>query len=285
MDSNLTVEQFINHCFQERTACLKRRLEVHHVYWQRFYHSECIWDGRRSVVEKSEAEKIMSISPSSIGFDAVTSGITLGSTVYRSCYHVKPSGGSWLIQEVDMECSHCHGKDLTLKCSECGGTGWLTWKERSRRMRSKPEQPAARTKNSTIEEKPDSRLHRDPPIEHFMADLVRERTAAWNKEFEIHAEYVKRFFSEECDWTRWVPSFQKSEAERILNIDLIDTGARVITNGLGDFRLRYQLRPAGQSWLIREVDTECPICHTQGISTDCFWCSGTIWGRRKGTRS
>jgi hypothetical protein len=49
------VEQFIADYFRERTSALRLRLEVHHRFWQRFYDSQCHWDSRRGVIEKSES--------------------------------------------------------------------------------------------------------------------------------------------------------------------------------------------------------------------------------------
>jgi len=261
----------------ERVA-LKLRLEIHQFYWRRFYRSECLWDSRRGVVEKSEAERIVSVSASAIE----TLVVTTGSTIYRSRYHVKSSGGSWLIHEVDMECAHCHLSGVSTECLECGGTGWRTWKDRTSLIwRTRGEQLAARTTSSTPEEELGGRLFCDPTIEQFMADHFRERTVARKKELEIQADYTKRFYSPESDWTRWGPSVQGSETESIVSVVPVNTGARVITSGLNILRLRYHLCPAGRSWLIWEVDSECLNCYHQGRSADCFWCGGTIWDHKK----
>lgn len=278
MESHPTIEQFIYDCFQERTSALKRRLEIHQAYRRRFYRNECLWDSHRGVVEKSEGEKIVGVSLS----DTETSVVTTGCTIYRSRYRVIASGGSWSIQEVDMECAHCQVSGVSTECTACGGTGWVSWKDRaSLRRPTRGKQLAARIMNSPPEEEPGIHPFSDPAIEAFMTDHFRERTAVRKREFEIYAEYAKQFYSPECDWTRWVQSVQGSEAERILSVAPVDTGAHVITSGSDILRLRYHLRPAGESWLIWEVDPECLNCLHQGRSATCFWCGGTIWDRRK----
>jgi hypothetical protein len=271
MDSKPTIEQFIYSCFRERTAALRRRLEIHQVYRRRYYDSECRWDSRRGVVERSEAERIVEVSPSEIEFGVVTIG---GHPNHRSRYRVKSSGESWLIMEVDMECCHCLASGISTKCAECGGSGWQSWKQLVKRN----EERAHGSAQSNPDEESEGRLFRDPNIKHFMSDHFRERTEKLKKETEIHADYAERFYAPECDWARWAVSVQRSEAERIVNMVPVDTGVHVITR---DFvkgqRLRYHLRPNGQSWLIWDVDSECPVCYREGRRAYCFFCGGTIW--------
>ena len=126
MESKPTAEQFICDCFRERTVALKLRLGIHGIYWRRFYHSECLWDSRRGVVDLSEAEKIVEVLPTGIGFAVVTTG---SHPNHRSRYRVKSSGESWLIDEVDTECLRCRWSGLSTACAECGGTGWQSWKQ------------------------------------------------------------------------------------------------------------------------------------------------------------
>ena len=117
-----------------------------------------------------------------------------------------------------------------------------------------------------------------------MTNHFRERTAVLKKETEIYADYAKRFYGPECDWARFVVSVQGSEAERIVDVVLVDTDAQVITRDFNRWRLRYNLRRAGQSWLIWDVDTECPLCYQQDRSSDCCLCGGTIWEHPKAER-
>jgi len=276
MDSKPTIEQFIHNCFHERTEALKRRLEIHQVYRQRFYRSECRFDSRQGVIEKSEGEKIVNVTPTDVGATIVTTG----ETIYRSRYHLNSSAENWLIQEVDMECAFCRGTGLSAGCSKCGGTGWHSWKDRTRLH------PSPRRKEPAVlvtKEELRGRYFSDADLEEFMAEHFRERTISRRKELEVQTNYTRHFFSPDCDSSRWVPSVAESEAETVLGVELVNTGVRVITSGLHIMRLRYDLRPVGQSWLIWDVDVECLNCCQQGRSANCFRCGGTIWGRKPDT--
>jgi len=260
--------------FRERMAALKMVLEIRRDYRQRYYHSGCSWDSRRGVLGLNEAEEIVGVFPSDIEIHVVTTG---NHPNHRSRYRVKSSGESWLIQEVDTECSRCRQFGISFECAECGGTGWMKWKDRA--ISSKhSEQHAARSTRSIPGEELGRRF-RDPAIEMFMADHFRERTAVLKKEAKIHSEYANRFCSPEFDWTRKLVSVEGSESEKLVNLLSLDSGVQVITIGFGfnGHALRYDLRPAGQSWLIWNVDVECPLCNLKGRSTDCFWCGGTGW--------
>jgi hypothetical protein len=114
-----------------------------------------------------------------------------------------------------------------------------------------------------------------------MADHFRERTAAWKKALDIHADYQKRFYSPECDWHRWKWTALGGEAERILTAVPVDAGFQVSTDGFHVFQLRYNLRPAGKSWMIWDVDLECGACYLRGRRDGCFLCGGTGWRVRK----
>ena len=264
--------------FRERTAALKLVLDNRREYRLRYYRSECAWDSRHGGVERSEEEKIVEVSPSEIGFGVVTTGDGL----YRWLYHVKPCGESWSIHEVDTECGHQRIFGASYECGQCGGTGWVGWKVNTECSKRR-EQPAARTTRPSRDAEPVWSPHRDSAIEQFMRDHFRERTAALQKEAHIYGDYVKQFYGAECDWTRWVVSAESSEAERIVSIVPVDTGAQVTTDGFGwsEHQLRYHLRPAGQSWLIWEVDLECSFCVLLGRTANCTWCGGTGWDSAK----
>jgi len=123
----------------------------------------------------------------------------------------------------------------------------------------------------------DPRLNAAQALE--LSFLVAEEL---KKEMKIHADYAKRFYSPECDWARWAVSVQGSQSEKLVNMVLADAGVNVITRGFNNsHRLRYHLRATAQSWLIWNVDIECPVCYLRGSSADCFWCGGTIWERKK----
>jgi hypothetical protein len=283
MESKPTVEHFMTDFFRERTAALKMVLEKRRDYRLRYYHSECEWDSRDGCVERSEAEKIVEVSPSDIRFCVVTTGNGL----HRLRYHVKPFGESWSIHEVDSECGHSRIFGASYECDKCGGTGWLTWQQRDKFISSRLAQhPVSRTTRPSPSEELDEARWREPILEQFMTDYFRDRTLAWKKEREIYGDRAKHFYSPECDWTRWIVSAEHSEIERIVSIVPVDTGAHITTNGFGfqGQRLRYNLSPEAQSWLIRKVDLECPFCSRHGRRVDCTWCGGTIWEHKKADR-
>jgi hypothetical protein len=273
MNSKPTVEQFMQDCFRERTEALKRRLEIHWVYWRRFYRDGCLYDSRRRVIEASEGEKMVSVTLTDVGASVVTTG----TSIYGSRYHISRAGENWLIQEVDTECGRCRILENSAQCPECGGTGWRSWQESLRSLQSKRRKLSA---DLMTKEELGDRSFRGAGVERFMTDHFRERTISRGKELEIETDYVRRFYRPGFDGARWVPPAEASEAETLLGVEAVDMGVRVITSGAHSKRLRYHLRPVGQSWLIWDVDVECVFCSQKGPNPNCFWCGGTIWGRK-----
>ena len=118
MDAKPTVEQFIGDCFRERTATLKKVLEIRRDYRERFYNSECLWDSRCGAVEDSEEREDCGRLPYRIGTDVITTG----SCTYCARYRVRPSGENWLIHDVEIKCGRCQLKGADPLCAMCGGT-------------------------------------------------------------------------------------------------------------------------------------------------------------------
>jgi hypothetical protein len=264
-------ERFVGDYFRQGTSALRQRLEVHHRYWRRFYDDHCRHDSRRGVIEKSEAEQIESVSASPTG----ASVITTGETIYRSRYDIRPNCESWSIHEVDMECGLCRVKGASGECVQCGGSGWLSWKK----LGSLHGLPRAQTGSDNEAESIADAPH-GPSIEQFMAEHFRERTLAQRKELEILADLSRRFCSSDFDYSGWGPWVKGGESERILNMQRSGIEVHVITSGSNRLRLRYHLRHTGDGWRIREVDSECLRCHSEGPSPTCFLCGGTIWENR-----
>jgi len=265
-------ERFIGDYFQERTSTLRMRLEVHQQFWQRFYDSQCIWDSRRGVIEKSESEQVVSVFPSPVGALVVTTG----ETIYRSRYDLRPNHDSWLIHEVDTECGLCRLKGPANECARCGGTGWVSWMNRA----SRHELPV-RSKSLDSSLGPEQHQVHDMEVKNFMGACFSERTLSQKREFEFLAAFAMRFFSKECEWARWGPSIQGGESERVLKIMPLGEGVHVFSNGITGLFLRYYLRPKEKTWLIQQVDPECLICRRNGPSPNCFWCGGTIWDHKR----
>jgi hypothetical protein len=278
MESKPAIEKFMQNCFQERTAALKRCLKIHQVFRQRFYASECTFDSRAGTVERSEAETIVDISPSDIGIGVVTTGYHIN----RSRYHLKSSGEGWLIHEVDMECNHCGKVGVVRGCPFCGGSGWVNreYLESLGKLK-RGEKSADGVIRQRPEVLPETGLIQNPAVEQFMADHFRERSESRKKELEIHENYTKRFYNPDRDWAAQEVPTDGRQPETIEALVPTDSGLHVFTIGHHRFWLRYDLRHAGADWLIKEVDSECANCYMHGRNPDCPLCHGTIWEHRK----
>jgi hypothetical protein len=278
LDSKQKIEEFIHECFSERTEALKLRLEIHTAYWLRFYHPGCLWDSRHGEIQKSQGEKIVSISPT----DTETYVITSGESTCRSRYHLKPLGESWSIHEIDTECALCRTKKATSNCMICDGSRWLNWSQQANLLRlNRAEYHRGLHSRLSSQSESYSRIHWDPAIEQFMTGHFQERSNALEKEIEIQGQFVVRYFSPEFDSTRWLPMIHDCDSEAILAMAPAKNGTHVYTTGFIGLALRYNLRPARQNWLIWQVDHECPHCLKQGRRADCSFCRGTIWEHRK----
>ena len=267
--------------FSERTKSKKRILEIRRPFRQRFYDGECLWDSRRGVIECSESEAVVRIIPSDNEVAVITTGHL---ATQRSRYFVKPSGESWVIREVESECSFCGLFGSRAECPHCAGKGWLNLTDWLRHQ----EAGATQTSGISPNKEPANSGCPDPTIEHFMADHSRERTAILIEEEDIFGIFARHFCSTECDWTSWIASSEGSKKETIAGVALVDAGAQVITReahaiseSFSNWRQRYHLRRAEKTWLIWKVDTECPICYQKGRSADCILCGGTIWERKR----
>jgi hypothetical protein len=275
MDS--AIEQFIRRYFNDRTEALKARLSIHQTYRKRFYHGDCFFDSRRGVIESSQNESIDSILTS----EGKAYVITSGKTVYRSRYNLKPLATGWLIDEVDMECPLCRATGISVKCAQCGGSEWLNWKMQSAMLLTRRSRTFRQQHCLVSSDQRHSRPERNASLEEFMLRHFQERSASLKKETEVQREFVERYFNPECDWQRWLPSVHQSETEEILSMIPAPIGKYVFTTGTGFLQLRYNTYPTEQSWLIRKVDHECPMCSESGRRENCFFCGGTIWEHRK----
>jgi hypothetical protein len=275
MDS--AVEQFISRYFNDRTETLKARLSIHQTHRKRFYHDDCFFDSRRGVIEKSLNEKIDEV----IRSDGKTYVITSGETIYRSRYNVKPLANSFLISEVDMECSLCRMGGSSAKCTQCDGLGWPDWKTQSAKLLDRRSKSFRQRHSLTSSDQQNRQSQHNLSLEEFMLRHSKDRSVSLKKQAVIQREFVQRYFSPECDWQRWLPSVHESETEEILSIISAPTGKYVFTTGTGFWQLRYNVQPNEQDWLIWKVDHECPMCSESGRQENCFLCGGTIWEHRK----
>lgn len=272
--------------FAERTNAKRQVLEVHQTYRRQFYHADCLWDSRKEVLQRSEAERFVGSSLSETGAIVVTSGAGLA----RERYHLGAGGRNWMIDKVQMECAWCRGRGIFKDCKFCDGSGWQSREHMSNLMRQfrpghsdTPGSRIGRPRPPSVEEETASASQPDPPVEQFMLDHFRARTASYQKQSDIFGTFARRFYNPDYDWTRLMPAVADSQKEEIASVERLAEEVRVITRNFQIFRLRYQLRPAGKSWLIWAVDTECPVCFQQGQSANCNWCGGTVWEKVKGS--
>ncbi|MDB6066828.1 MAG: hypothetical protein JWR26_3036 [Pedosphaera sp.] len=198
MESKPAIEKFMQDYFQARTIALKRRLEIHHAIRQRFCASECFAGSRAGVVERSEAETIVDISLLEIGIGVVTAGADVNRR--RSRYHLKPSGESWLIHEVDKECAYCRFHGVTSRCSYCSGSGWLNREGLGSFKFMRGEKRTDGVISRSPEAIPEAGLIHNPAVDQFMAEYFRAKSESWKKELEIQEDYTKRFYSPDGDW-------------------------------------------------------------------------------------
>jgi hypothetical protein len=124
-------------------------------------------------------------------------------------------------------------------------------------------------------------------IEQFMAQYFRDRTQLIVSEIERRSPHRSAYFAQDCRWDSRQGTVESSEAEKILNLLQNGEETLVITTGQSHnritFPLRYHLRPHGESWLIYQVDLQCPGCqgtgklHGDARGQDCHFCGGKGW--------
>ena len=118
------VEQFFTEYVRERSVFYQAELELLRPIRQRFFSTDCAYDSRQGMVEHSNAERILSVSQA----DGETLLETTGkhnSEKLPLRYHLRPSGDSWRIHQVEMQCPcRSAGGTPSHDCRFCGGKGW-----------------------------------------------------------------------------------------------------------------------------------------------------------------
>jgi hypothetical protein len=121
-------------------------------------------------------------------------------------------------------------------------------------------------------------------VEEFMQELFRSRIAEEKKILAERVGYRQRFFAPDCRWDSRIFTLEMIESERIVSIGTSSSGVEVVTEYSASVsprsarisRRRYDLRAAGDSWLICSVGLQCPHCHGQG-DEECLGCKGKHW--------
>ena len=123
------------------------------------------------------------------------------------------------------------------------------------------------------------------PIEQFMAQYFRDRTELILAEIERRSPHRQKYFASDCRWDSRKGTIESSQSEQITSVSQADGETLVVTTGKKQdtifFPLRYHLRPNGETWLIYQVEFQCPGCHGTGIALQgsgaCQICGGKGW--------
>ena len=118
----------------------------------------------------------------------------------------------------------------------------------------------------------------------FMREFFKSRVNEEKREMTSRAPFRETFFSSDCQYDRRSRTLEILESEEIVSLDGTDSNAFVITVSKSPFfkiggpthRKRYNLKLAGDSWLIQAVQIECPVCHGLG-DANCISCKGKHW--------
>jgi hypothetical protein len=94
-------------------------------------------------------------------------------------------------------------------------------------------------------------------------------------------EFLREYLREVDTLHRKYTDYPSSE-EQVESVSRSDASALVVTRFASlDGKLRYQLRLAGESWMIAAKEYSCFRCHTtgkkQGTGEICRTCKGAGW--------
>jgi len=127
-----SAEEFMREFLRARTVEIKRELEKRAPFRQRYFTDDCFWDSRKGVLERNEAETIISLASSGNKVEVITQQ---PDPFPRLRYLLQNLGQSWLIRCVEMECSYCREVSGNVNCVFCNGTGWLGDKNQIERIK------------------------------------------------------------------------------------------------------------------------------------------------------
>jgi len=116
-------------------------------------------------------------------------------------------------------------------------------------------------------------------IEQFMREYFRARTATFEAISRIRQPFRNRYYDAECLWGSHRGEVERSESERIVNINCSSTERLVVTTGFfpPSRRTRYHVKRLGEVCLIHQVDTQCIHLFSKGDPADCLDCGGSSW--------
>lgn len=122
------------------------------------------------------------------------------------------------------------------------------------------------------------------PIEEFMREYIRDAVAEEQRVLASRTPFRRNYYSDECLWDSRAGTLETLRSEKIESVTVSGSEAAVITereSQLGNRadsrqRLRYHLKDVNGSWLISEVEVECPMCRGKQDNA-CIFCGGTRW--------
>ena len=126
----MTAQEFMAQYFEDRTKLIIAEIERGSPHRQQYFDPDCMWGSRQGTVEISEGETISSMSQDGGETLVVTTGQQHKGITFPFRYHLRPTGDTWLIHQVEVQCLACHGAaarhcgDQSGACSFCGGKGW-----------------------------------------------------------------------------------------------------------------------------------------------------------------
>ncbi len=268
----------------ERTANLKRRMAIHKVFRERFFQPEVLAGSYATAVESSESEHITTISMVEGGgtVDVTTSGV-----VVPRRYRMKSVESAWLIYRVEDRCILCGLVESSRNCTACKGSGWLTkeeFKKAAVRLTNIDFKKNISRPERDVRGELEENFSNNISIHLFMRNLFEAEEDSRRRQLLIFEE-LERFFSDraiarECDAAP--PAHQG--VQRITSIDSFADELRVVTEQ-ATVRVRYRLKPTGNSWIVTEVEIECPSCRRNGPTPSCLLCQGTSWFVRFASKS
>jgi hypothetical protein len=271
MATESEVRTFVRQLFDARNDCMSAVKAMRRPYRERYFHDACDFDSRSESFAWKATEEIDSVSVSKNHAAVITNRAIPPSR--QSRYHLCWSHGVILVELEESTCLCPRLLEIHSQCRYCKGSGWKAVND----LRPPPGFSNRPPQYLTPEESNVHRHIRDETIDEFMTNYLRDRTEVWGKEFDLYASFARRFYAESFDRTRGVASAEQSKAEKVLCVAWGGDGAYVVSKNSTPLRWRYNLIPRDTSWLITQVDLECPLCAMKERKHDCIWCGGTLW--------
>jgi len=113
---------------------------------------------------------------------------------------------------------------------------------------------------------PVRKIHFVRNVQDFMREFFRDGIVE-EQRFQASREPLRRkFYASDCRYDSHCETLKRLESEEVVSVDMGESEAKVITEqkfrysgGVKTVRLRYQLQPVKNDWLIREVQRACLV--------------------------